>query len=286
MDLASILGIIFGLGCLILGYGMDGGSVKSLMLLSAFVIVIGGSFGSIALSYGISELKKMPLLFLQTFIPPKSNIGKTVEYIVMLSEVARKEGLLSIEKIIDDKKAKEQPDPLLKQGMMMVIDGVDLEQIREMLETQIYVYEEQAKNEIATFEAFAGYAPTYGMIGTIMGLIKVLSSLDSPEEMTESIAVAFVATLYGVASANVICLPTANKLKLRLKKQLLEKEMIVEGVCSIRNGINPKMLRDKLSIYVQKDSKALKKSTGAKEKTAKVINDKGAQTANAQAQKQ
>lgn len=281
MDIASVVGIILGIGCLCLGYMADGGSLKALGLFSAFLIVIGGASGSVALSFGIKELIKMPSNLLHTFIPPKSTISKTVDYIVMLSEVARKEGLLSIEKIIDDKNAKQKPDPLLKQGMMMVIDGVDLEQIREMMETQIYVYDEQAKNEIAPFEAFAGYAPTYGMIGTIMGLVRVLANLDSPEEMTSSIAVAFVATLYGVASANVIALPVASKLKLRLQQRLLEKEMIVEGVCSIRNGINPKMLRDKLSIYIQKDTKSLKKTSTAKEGATAAINEKGAQKINA-----
>ena len=280
MDLASLIGIIMGIGCLCLGYTLDGGSLGALWLFSAALIVFGGAFGSVALSFGIKELVKMPKNLLQAFIPPKSTIAKTVDYIVMLSEVARKEGLLSIEKIIDDNNAKEKPDPLLQQGMMMVIDGVDLEQIREMMETQIYVYEEQEKNEIAPFEAFAGYAPTYGMIGTIMGLVKVLSSLDSPEEMTASIAIAFTATLYGVASANVIALPIANKLKLRLQQQLLEKEMMVEGVCSIRNGINPKMLRDKISIYIPTDAKA-KKDSSAREGAASMIKEKGVQNSNA-----
>ncbi|MDD2221012.1 MAG: MotA/TolQ/ExbB proton channel family protein [Clostridia bacterium] len=280
MDLASFIGIIMGIGCLCLGYTLDGGSLGALWLFSAALIVFGGALGSVAISFGVKELATMPKNIINTFIPPKSTISKTVDYIVTLSEVARKEGLLSIEKIIDDNNAKEKPDPLLQQGMMMVIDGVDLEQTREMMETQIYVYEEQAKNEIAPFEAYAGYAPTYGMIGTIMGLIKVLSNLDSPEEMTASIAVAFTATLYGIASANIIALPIANKLKLRLQQQLLEKEMIVEGVCSIRNGMNPKMLRDKLSIYIAKDAKA-KKGSFAREGASSRIKEKGAQNSNA-----
>jgi len=280
MDIASIIGIIMGIGCLCLGYTLDGGSLGALWLFSAALIVIGGALGSVALSFGIKELAKMPKNIVQTFIRPKSTITKTVDYMVMLSEVARKEGLLSIEKIIDDNNAKQKPDPLLKQGMMMVIDGVDLEQIREIMETQIEVHEKQAQNEIAPFDAFAGYAPTYGMIGTIMGLIKVLSNLDSPEEMTASIAIAFTATLYGIASANVLALPIANKLKLRLQQQLIEKEMVVEGVCSIRNGINPKMLRDKLSIYIPKDAKA-KKNSSAREGAASMIKEKGAQNSNA-----
>ncbi len=264
MDIASVFGIVCGFGCLIVAYSMEGGSLAGLMLTSAFLIVIGGGFGSVALSYGINEIKKMPSLILQVFKSPKSTLAKTIDYIVMLSENARKEGLLSIEKIIDEDRAN--PDPLLKRGMLMVIDGVDLEQIRDILETELYVYEEKAKTEIAMFDSFGGYAPTFGMIGTIMGLIKVLANMDSPEEMTSSIAVAFVATLYGVASANIIFLPVANKLKVRLKQYLMEKEMIIEGVCGIRNGMNPKMLRDKLSIYLQQDAKhAKRRQSDAKE---------------------
>ncbi len=254
MDIASIIGIALGFGCLLFGYSMDGGGLKSLVLLSAFIIVIGGSLGSAALSFGISELKNMPKMMIRAFKPPKSKIGETIDFIVKLSEIARKDGLLSIEKSINENNMAEQLDPLLYQGILMVIDGVDLEQIRDTLETQIYVFEEKSKNEIAIFDALGGYAPTYGMIGTIMGMIKVLANLENAEEMAASIAVAFTATLYGVASANVLYLPIASKLKLRLKQSLLEKEMIIEGVCSIRNGMNSKMLRDKLSIYSQEEN--------------------------------
>lgn len=259
MDFASIIGIIVGLGSLVLGYSMDDGNLKALWLLGAAIIVAGGSLGSIALSYGIHELKKMPLLFLQMFRSPKSRLSPTIDFIVSLSENARRDGLLSLERILEEEPAKKQPDPLLKKGMLMVIDGADLEQIRDLLETEIRVYEEKAKTEIATFESFAGYAPAYGMIGTIMGLIQVLANMESPQQMASSIAVAFITTLYGVIIANLICLPTSNKLKMRLKALLIEKEMIVEGVCSIRNGQNPKMLREKLSTYLQADPKPTKK---------------------------
>jgi len=286
MDLASILGILIGIGSLILGYSMDGGNIKSLWLLSAAIIVVGGSLGSIAISYGLKDLLKMPSLFVLTFKKPKSTLAKTIDYIVKLSENARKEGLLSIEKIIDDEKAKEKPDPLLKRGMLMVIDGIDLEQIRELLETELSVYEEKNKTEISMFESFAGYAPAYGMIGTIIGLIKVLSNIDSPEQMTSSIAVAFITTLYGVIIANLLCLPTANKLKTKLDQHLLEQEMIIEGVCAIRNGINPKMLRDKLSIYLQAESGNSQKANTGNKNTAGKAKGKEQEKGNAQKKKQ
>jgi chemotaxis protein MotA len=126
----------------------------------------------------------------------------------------------------------------------------------------------KAKADISMFESLAGYAPAYGMIGTIMGLIQVLANMESPEQMASAIAVAFITTLYGVVIANLLCLPTANKLRSRLKSQLMEKEMIVEGICSIRNGQNPKMLREKLSTYLANapnpPKKAVKKGKEAK----------------------
>lgn len=261
MDIASIIGIVIGFGSLALAYTMDGGSLLSLVLLSAFLIVIGGATGAVALSYGMEELKKLPSLIIKVIKPPKSTLSQTIDYIVMLSENARKEGLLSIEKIIEDPNTKA-PDPLLKRGIMMVIDGVDLEQIRDLMETEVSVYEQRSKAEISMFEAYGGFAPTFGMVGTIMGLVKVLSNMESPEEMTSSISIAFIATLYGVASANILFLPIANKLKLRLNQYILEKEMIIEGVCAIRNGINPKMLRDKLSVYLRDEKEMLKKGKG------------------------
>lgn len=267
MEIASIVGLFVGLGSLILGYSMDDGNLAALWLLSAFVIVVGGALGSVAFTYGASTLYRVPQLYLKSFIREKSILSQKLDYIIMLSEHARKEGLLSIEKIIEDKAAKEKPDPLLRRGILMVIDGMDLEQIRELLETELYIHEEKSKKDITMFESCAAYAPAYGMIGTIIGLIKVLSNMESPEQMTSAIAVAFITTLYGVVIANLICLPTAGRLKNSLRQFLLEKEMIIEGVCGIRNGVNPKMLRDKLSIYLQTQP-ARKKE--AKEKEDKV----------------
>ena len=260
MDFASIIGIIIGFGSLVLGYKLDNGNLRALWLLSAFIITIGGATGSVVISYGYSEIKKMPGLFFQMFKNPKSSLPQTIDFIVSLSESARREGLLSLEKRLEEAAQEAPVDPLLKRGVLMVVDGVDLEQIREFLETDIYVHEQKAKVEISTFEALAGFAPAFGMIGTIMGLIQVLSYMESPEQMASSIAVAFITTLYGVVFANLICVPTASKLKNRLKIYLMEQETIVEGVCSIRNGQNPKMLRDKLSIYLMESEKKQNKS--------------------------
>ncbi len=260
MDITSFLGIITGFGMLYWGYSMDGGNVGALMLISAFIIVFGGSLGSIMMAYGVGQLKNFAKLFVEIFIQPKSNIASTIDFLVKLSETARKEGLLSLEKVIEAEGPKSKIDPLLKRGTLMVIDGTDLEQIRELLETEIYVYEQKCKPEIAMFDSFAAFAPAYGMIGTIMGMIQVLANMSSPEQLCKAIAVAFITTLYGVIIANLFCIPASNKLKIRLAQYSLEKGMIIEGICGIRNGDNPKMLREKLSAYLQLDDKAMKKS--------------------------
>jgi chemotaxis protein MotA len=179
-----------------------------------------------------------------------TTIANTIDFLVMLSENARREGLLSLEKIIENDQTKERIDPLLKRGAMMVIDGADLEQVRELLENDIYIYEQKTKTEISMFESCAAYAPAYGMIGTIMGLIQVLAYMTSPEAMAAAISVAFITTLYGSLIANVICIPAANKLRVRLEYSATIKEMIIEGICGIRNGDNPKILRERLSPYL------------------------------------
>lgn len=247
MDFASIIGLALGFGSLVLSYKMDGGELRSLMMLNAVVIVFGGAFGSVFLAYGFGQLKKLPALIMQAFTTPKSKIPETIDFLVMLSENARKDGLLSLEKTVTD---QPKIDSFLKRGVLMVIDGADLEQIRELLENDIHLYEQKAKMEISMFDSLASFAPSFGMIGTIVGLVQVLGNMESPEQMAKSIGVAFIATLYGVVTANMFCLPITNKLKIQLSKYCKEKEMIIEGICAIRNGVNPKMLREKLSSYL------------------------------------
>lgn len=250
MDLISIIGIIVAIFSLAFGYAMDGGVLSKLWLLSAFIIVAGGSLGSVMLSYGFQQIKRFPGLLFSLFISPKTNIAKTIGFLVTLSESARKDGILSLEKIIEAEEKKSHIDPFLRSGIMMVVDGADLEQIKSFLENDISVYEQKASSDISMFDSFAAYAPAYGMIGTIMGLIQVLANMKSPESMAAAISVAFITTLYGVVIANAICIPASNKLKLRLEYHQTEKEMIIEGICGIRNGDNPKILRERLSPYL------------------------------------
>lgn len=256
MDLTSIIGFILGLGLIAYGYYIDGGDIASLYLLSAILITVGGTIGAVIMSYSFKTLKKLPGLLAEAVISPKSNTKITIDYLVSLSESARKDGLLSLENIISNESPKNKIDPFLKRGILMVVDGTDPEEIDETLQNYIYIYEQDKNINISMLEGAAGYSPAFGMVGTIIGLIQVLKAdMSSPEQLTKAIGVAFITTLYGVILANLVFLPVATKLKNRLTFYRLEKEMIIEGVCAIRNGINSRILREKLSSYLQLEGK-------------------------------
>ncbi|MHC1695498.1 MAG: motility protein A [Eubacteriales bacterium] len=264
MDFTSIIGLVLGLGFIAYGYYIDGGDIAALYLTSAIFITLGGTIGAIVMSYSFKQLKKLPGLFLESIISPKSNLRKTIDYLVSLSENARKDGLLSLENIINDEKAKTKIDPFLKRGILMVVDGTDPEEISDTLQNFIYVYEQDKTLSISMIEGAAGYAPAFGMVGTIIGLIQVLAAdMSSPEQLTKAIGVAFITTLYGVIVANLICMPIATKLKNRLILYRMEKELIIEGVCAIRNGINSRILREKLASYLQLEGKNAEKAASA-----------------------
>ncbi|MDP4151873.1 MAG: flagellar motor protein [Bacillota bacterium] len=253
MDISSIIGLITGLGALIIAFLMEGGNLSSLVLPSPFITVFGGTLGAVFLSYRIDDIKKIPKLFMQAMKKSTLNTEQEINTLVAMSEQARREGLLSLEPMISDNQ-QEPIDPLLKRGITMVIDGVGAQEIHNMLETEIYVAEQSKRNDASIFESAGGFSPTMGVIGTVMGLIHVLSNMGAADELAASIATAFIATFYGVSFANLIYIPIASKLKLQIKSYKMEKEMIIEGILGIRNGENPKILRERLEAYVIKNS--------------------------------
>jgi chemotaxis protein MotA len=263
MDIASVFGLIFGIGCILFGYGMDGGNVRSLWMLSAMIITLGGSIGAVFVCYGIDRLKLIPGLLLKLLVKPKSTISSTIEYLIKLSKTARQNGLLSLEKIIaTDDNPKKPLDPFLKRGILMVVDGTDPEKISDILQNEIYVYEQNMNINFQMFDSLTSFCPAFGMVGTIVGLIQVLSQgMDDPNSLTKAIGIAFITTLYGVLLANLLFLPASTKLKSRLAAYRLEKEMIIEAVCAIRNGVNPRMLREQLSSYLATETKTRRKKS-------------------------
>ncbi|GBF10457.1 flagellar motor protein [Tepidibacillus sp. HK-1] len=246
MDLSTIIGLILGFAGLIGGFILEGGHFTSLLQITAFMIVFGGTFGAVIVSFPMSQLKTVPKLLNIAFTERKLHVHESIRQLVDFSSLARREGILALEQRYEDLKG----NPFLSEGLMMVVDGVDPQLIREILEIEISNIEARHEKGIKIFESAGGFAPTMGIIGTVMGLVHVLGNLSNPDELGPSIAVAFIATLYGVASANVIYLPIAAKLKARSQMEVLIKEIEVEGILSIQAGENPQMLKKKLLAFL------------------------------------
>jgi len=247
MEISTIIGLIIGFGGIAVGYLMDNGVLSALWMLSAFITVVGGSFGALFVSYPLGQVLKLPKLFGELLHAPKSTIDSTIDYLVLLATKARQGGLLSLEKEIN---SSDRVDPFIKRGVLMVVDGTDAGKISEILENDIYIYESSESAAVSMLDALGGFTPAFGMIATIMGLIMCLSAgSGSPDEMTHAIGGAFTATFYGVLLANLFFLPAASKLKGRIANYRLEKEMVIEAVCAIRNGVNPRLLQEQLSSY-------------------------------------
>lgn len=263
MGITTILGIIVGFGSLIVAFMMDGGSLSSLALPSPFLIVIGGTLGALMVSFSLKDVTKIPKLLMAACKSPKKSLNTSLELLVNLATSVRREGILCLERLMGDGTIDKKQDPLLQRGIMLLLDGLDKQALKGVLDSEVYIFEQVRKREISIFEQAGGFSPTMGIIGTVLGLIHVLGNMSSPEELAKSIAVAFIATLYGVGFANLIWLPIANKLKLQMKIASIEKELIIEGVLSIHEGENPMIIRERLKPYVAFEMKTVKE---AKEK--------------------
>jgi len=246
MDLTTLIGLIVGLGALIGGFVWDGGHLSALFVPSALLIVFGGTIGAVVISFPMSTLKTLPHAFAVAFKEPKRNPSTTIDEIVEMAAIARREGVLALEQ-----RAQEHTNPFLKDGLLMVVDGTDPELTRQILELEMDAVDHKVESMAKMFESAGGYAPTMGIIGTVMGLIHVLGSLGSdPEALAPAIAVAFCATLYGVMSANAIYLPIGSKIKIRGKEQIAEMELMLEGILALQAGENPQLIKKKLNSFM------------------------------------
>lgn len=249
MDLATILGIVLGFAALLVAFVLEGGHLTSLLGITAYMIVFGGTFGATLTSYALKDMLALPKLIMKAMKTPPDRRPLLVEEIVKLAEIARRDGLLALEN-------HPIEDPFLKRGIMLVVDGTDAELTEQILHADIEAMEQRHARGYSIFQTMGGFAPTMGIIGTVMGLVHVLSSLKDPDSLGPAIAVAFLATLYGVASANLLWLPLHNKLKLRSKEEVAEKQLIIEGVLGIQAGENPRMLREKLLVHLPPQARA------------------------------
>jgi len=244
MDISTVIGIIVGLAALIGGFIWEGGELGGLMQLTAACIVFGGTFAAVLVSFPLAKLKKVPRALAIAFTSRNSDLSGLIDDITSMSHTARREGVLTLEK-----KATEYPDPFLREGIQLVVDGTDREMVEQIMELELQATHHKYEGYAKIFESAGGYAPTMGIIGTVMGLIHVLGSLTEPTALGPSIALAFTATLYGVASANLIFLPIASKIKTRGEDEIQRMEMMLEGILSIQNGDHPVLVRRKLESF-------------------------------------
>ncbi|MDL1909782.1 motility protein A [Chloroflexi bacterium CFX6] len=246
MDLATILGLIAGLVIVVVVLIMDGGTPAELFAHpSAILLIVGGSLSATIITTPLKIAMQLPKFILQAFTTKSHDAGATIELLTKLADRARREGLLALEE--DSKKIK---DKFLQKGIMMVVDGVDSEQVAAILETSIEQMRARHKHGIGFFAAAGAFAPTFGIIGTVMGLISVLKQLDNPSVLGESIAGAFLATLWGLFMANLIYLPISGKLKSRSEEEARNRYMQLEGILAIQAGENPRIVRDKLNAFL------------------------------------
>jgi chemotaxis protein MotA len=246
MDISTIVGLIAGIGTIFLVLSMDGGSFAELFAHpSAIILIIGGSLSATIITTPLKIVVQLPKYLIQAFTTKKFDAKETIELLTMLADRARREGLLALEE--DSKKIT---DKFLQKGIMMVVDGVDSEQVEAILDTNIEHMKSRHKAGAGFFAAAGGYAPTFGIIGTVMGLISVLKQLDNPSALGASIAAAFLATLWGLLTANLIYLPISGKLKAKSEEEARNRYMQLEGILSIQAGENPRIVRDKLNAFL------------------------------------
>lgn len=254
-DIASLLGLCVAAGALIGGLLRDGGKITDITQINAAIIVLGGTLGAVMVTSPLSSLIAAAVGLKNVFLEEVINTEAAIEEIVGYATKARKSSLISLEEDLE-----KVSDPFLKKALTLAVDGTDLQELRKMIELDLEQHEKKAEVQAKVFEAAGGYSPTIGIIGAVMGLIQVMKHLENIDEVGKGIAVAFVATVYGVAAANLFFLPAANKLKARAQKDAQLKELLIEGVTSILEGMNPKLIRVKLE--------AFSPSTGKKTKVA------------------
>ena len=241
MDVLSLIGIIMAFVAIIGGNYLEGGHLGALANGPAALIVLGGTVGAALLQSPMSAFKRAMQTVVWILFPPRIDMAGGIDRVVNWSLTARKEGLLGLEGVADT-----EPDNYSRKGLQLLVDGVEPETIRSVLEVDYLTQESRDIEAAKVFESMGGYAPTIGIIGAVMGLIHVMGNLADPGQLGSGIAVAFVATIYGVASANLVLLPIASKLKAIAMRQSLYREMLLEGILSIAEGENPRSIELKL----------------------------------------
>ena len=245
MDIASIGGIVLALVAILGAMMMEGGKMSQVTQLTAAMIVVGGTAGAVMVQFPLNIFLAALKGVIGVFLHKGHDAEEKLKQIVEFANKARKSGIVSL-----DSDLAKVTDPFLKQGLMLAVDGTESSEVRKIMQLEIDNKSEMEEKIPQVFESAGGFAPTVGIIGAVLGLIQVMQHLDNIDEVGKGIAVAFVATIYGVALSNLFCLPAAGKLKIRHKEHVLLQEMMLEGVISILEGLNPRMIETKLRTFL------------------------------------
>jgi len=248
LDKSTIGGIFIAIAGIGMGLFLEGGKIAQILQPTAAMIVFGGTLGAVMVQFPLPLVTEAFKRIAHVVFDKKEDPQKLVNELVIYAQRARREGIVSL-----DSKLGEINDPFLKKALMLAVDGTDPEELRKMMELDLDHQIDHSEKVAQVFEAAGGFAPTIGIIGAVLGLIQVMQHLQNIDEVGKGIAVAFVATIYGVGSANLLFLPSAGKLKIKSRQELVWREMTLEGVISILEGMNPRMIETKMLGYLRVD---------------------------------
>jgi chemotaxis protein MotA len=244
VDFATIIGVFSGIALFVIAIASDG-SIFEFVHYPSILIVMGGTLAGTLINYPLQDILGVLKILRVAFMKKTKNPGEIIKILVNLAETARREGLLALEDT-----AYQMDDEFLKKGTLLIVDGTDPELVRNILETELAFLEDRHKSGQSIFETMGTLAPAFGMIGTLIGLIKMLQNLQNPEAIGPGMAVALITTFYGALMANLIFIPIAGKLKVRSNEEILLKEVMIEGMLSIQAGENPRIIEEKLKAFL------------------------------------
>ncbi len=253
MDIASIAGLLIGIGAIVIAFVLEGGNFMSVLQVPAMILVIFGTIGAATVTTSIKTLANLPNLFKIAFFGKEQEPSKIIATIDILAERARREGLLGLEDNL-----KRTGHPFMKKALQLVIDGTEAMSLRNILETEMVYIGERHKTGQIFFHKLGGFSPTLGIIGTVLGLINTLRTTGDPNTMAAHIASAFIATLWGISLANLIYLPISDKLKYRNREEMQSLELIIEGMISIQSGDNPRIIKTRLLSFLTPEERLVR----------------------------
>ena len=247
MDLATFIGFVAGMGFIIMGINATG-QISTFLDSGSFLIVVGGTIAAVFISFPLSKVLSILKIVKNAFTTKNMMPDKLINQIIETANIARKEGLLALEESAD-----KVENEFLKKGILLIVDGTDPELVRNILEAELNSLEGRHEEGQSLFEAMGAYAPAFGMVGTLIGLINMLKDISDPSTIGPNMSTALITTFYGSFLANLVFIPIANKLKVRSKEEIFIKELIIEGLLSIQAGENPRIIEEKLKTFLPVD---------------------------------